>query len=142
MSILPTSGKVGFVCGAWDLLHVGHMALLRSCKDYCDYLYVGLHVDPSIERPGKNRPIQSMFERYSQLAVLGLITCIIPYETEADLLDLLALYRVDIRFLGTDYKDRDFTGKDFCLEYGIELKYIPRYHSFSSSELRRRIKSS
>ena len=131
----------GFTCGAWDLLHPGHLALLNYANQDSDQLIVGLHTDPSIERESKNKPIQSSFERYYQLASLSFIDQIIPYDTEQDLLNMLAILNCPNmkRFVGDDYNGRDFTGKQLCKDLGIEIVYLTRDHNFSSTELRKRI---
>lgn len=114
--------------------------MLKIEKSMCDYLKVALQVDPTIDRPGsKNKPIQSVYERYVQLQACKYVDEILVYETEADLLNLLMTQTISIRFLSEEYKDRDFTGKQFCIENGIELFYHPRKHIYSSSELRNRV---
>jgi glycerol-3-phosphate cytidylyltransferase len=132
--------KIGFNCSSFDLFHAGHVTMLKIEKQMCDYLIVALQVDPTIDRPGiKNKPVQSIYERYVQLQACRYVDEILVYETEADLLNLLKTQKIDIRFLGEEYKDRDFTGKQFCIEQGIELIYHPRTHQYSSSELRNRV---
>lgn len=132
--------KIGFNCSSFDLLHAGHVTMLKQEKDHCDYLKVALQVDPTIDRPGiKNKPIQSVYERFVQLQGCKYIDEILVYETEQDLLELLKSQTIHIRFLGEEYKHRDFTGKQYCIDNGIELFYHQRQHSFSSSELRDRV---
>jgi len=133
--------KIGFTCSAFDLLHPGHIAMLGECKEHCDYLIVGLQTNPSIDRPGvKNKPVQSTFERYVQLSPCRFVDEIIPYDTEKDLENLLATIRIDVRFLGEEYCNKNFTGKYICLERNIEIFYNEkRLHSFSSTELRTRM---
>jgi glycerol-3-phosphate cytidylyltransferase len=132
--------KIGFNCSSFDLFHAGHVTMLKIEKQMCDYLIVALQVDPTIDRPGiKNKPVQSIYERFVQLQACRYVDEILVYETEADLLNLLKTQKIDIRFLGEEYKDRDFTGKQFCIEQGIELIYHPRTHQYSSSELRTRV---
>jgi glycerol-3-phosphate cytidylyltransferase len=133
---------IGFTCSAFDLLHPGHLAMLEECKEYCDHLIVGLHTDPSIDRPGvKNKPVQSTFERYIQLNSCKFVDQIIPYDTEKDLKNLLATIKINIRFIGYEYIDKDYTGKDICFSRGIDIFYNEsRLHSFSSSEMRNRLK--
>jgi glycerol-3-phosphate cytidylyltransferase len=128
--------KVGFTCSAFDLLHAGHVQMLRDAKEQCDYLIVGLQVDPSLDRPEKNRPIQSVVERYTQLAAVKYVDEIIPYVTEGDLEDILTMYHIDVRILGEEYRDKEFTGKDICRKRDIELYFNKRDHRFSSSSLR------
>jgi glycerol-3-phosphate cytidylyltransferase len=131
-------GKVGFTCSAFDLLHAGHVSMLRDAKDQCDYLICGLQVDPS-GRKGKNKPIQTVVERYTQLKAVGYVDEIIPYGTEEDLEDILNMYNIDIRILGEEYRDQDFTGKDICRKRDIDLYFNKRDHRFSSSDLRIRV---
>lgn len=126
---------IGFTCGAFDLLHAGHIVMLEESRSQCDYLIVGLQTDPTIDRPEKNKPIQSVYERFVQLNAVKYIDNIIPYDTEESLIDLLKSQHIDIRFVGEDYRDRDFTGSDLP----IEVQYTSRQHSFSSSGLRKRI---
>ena len=131
--------KIGFNCSSFDLLHAGHVTMLKMERDLCDYLKVGLQVDPTIDRPGiKNKPIQSIYERYVQLQACKYIDEILVYSTEFDLLQLIMTQKIDIRFLSEEYLNRDFTGKDYCIKNGIELHYHKRGHVYSSSELRRR----
>ncbi len=131
--------KIGFTCSAFDLLHSGHVQMLREAKSQCDYLICGLQVDPSLDRPTKNKPAQTIVERYTQLAAVRYVDEIVPYVTENDLEDILAAYPIDIRILGDEYKDKDFTGRDICKKRGIELYFNKRDHRFSTSELRKRI---
>jgi len=131
--------KVGFTCSTFDLLHAGHVAMLREAKSVCDYLIVGLQVDPSKEREGKNKPVQTLVERYVQLSAIKYVDEIIPYESEKDLKDCLTTYQIDVRILGNEYKDKDFTGREICETLGIQLYFNNRNHRFSSSDLRTRI---
>lgn len=131
--------KVGFTCSAFDLLHSGHVSMLRNAREQCDYLIVGLQVDPSLDRPEKNKPIQTIVERYTQLKAIGYVDEIVPYTTEQDLVDILSMYHIDVRILGEEYKDKDFTGKDICKKRDIRLYFNERSHRFSSSELRKRV---
>lgn len=133
--------KIGFTCGAFDLFHAGHNILLRDAKEYCDYLIVGLQTDPTIDRPQKNKPVQTVYERYVQLKNCTWVDEIIPYETETDLLNVIATNKIDVRFLGADYIDKTFTGDQLCDAMGIEIIFLNRYHNFSSSELRKRIEN-
>jgi glycerol-3-phosphate cytidylyltransferase len=131
--------KIGFNCSSFDLLHAGHVTMLKMEKDLCDYLKVALQVDPTIDRPGiKNKPIQSIYERYVQLQGCKYVDEILVYSTEFDLLQLIMTQKIDIRFLSEEYLNRDFTGKDYCIKNGIELHYHKRGHIYSSSELRER----
>ena len=131
--------KTGITFSTFDLLHAGHIAMLAEAKSVCDYLICGLHVDPQIERPNKNKPIQSIVERYIQLSSVQYVDEIIPYNFEKDLHDILLTYPIDIRIIGADYKDVEFSGKDICLTKGIDIYYNERSHNFSSTELRQRI---
>lgn len=132
--------KIGFTCSTFDLLHSGHVQMLRNAKDQCDYLIVGLQTDPTIDRPDtKNKPIQSLVERYTQLSAIRYVDEIIPYESEKDLEDILSLYKLDVQILGDEYRDKDFTGKDIGRKRGIEYYFNDRSHRFSSSELRQRV---
>ena len=132
--------KVGITFSTFDLLHAGHIGMLREAKSNCDYLIVGLQSDPTIDRPDtKNKPVQTMVERYAQLNALKLVDEIVPYQTEQDVIDILELFQLDVRFLGEEYKLQDFTGKDVCQERGIALHFNKRDHRFSSSDLRKRV---
>lgn len=131
--------KTGITFSTFDLLHAGHIAMLAEAKSVCDYLICGLHVDPQVERPNKNQPIQSIVERYIQLSSVQYVDEIIPYNLEKDLHDILLTYPIDVRIIGADYKDTEFSGKDICLTKGIEIYYNERSHNFSSTELRQRI---
>jgi len=133
-------GKIGFTCSTFDLLHAGHVTMLEEAKRNCDYLIVGLQVDPTLDRPdSKNPPIQSIVERQIQLAAVKYVDEIVMYSTERDLEDLLLTLPINIRILGVEYKDKDFTGKKICKKRGIELLYNGRDHSFSSTSLRKRV---
>src|SRR6056300_868213 len=131
--------KVGFTCSTFDLLHAGHVQMLRDAKDQCDYLIVGLQFDPSIDRKEKNSPIQTIVERYTQLKAVSYVDEIVPYSTESDLEDILSLYPINVRILGEEYRDKDFTGKDICRKRDIDIHFNKRDHRFSSSDLRRRV---
>ena len=131
--------KVGFTCSTFDLLHAGHVIMLREAKEQCDYLICGLQVDPTIDRKEKNTPVQTIVERYTQLKAVGYVDEIIPYGTEQDLIDILTMYPINIRILGEEYRDKDFTGKNHCQGRGIEIYFNKRDHRFSSSDLRSRV---
>lgn len=126
---------VGFTCSTFDLLHAGHVLMLEECKGLCDVLIVGLQVDPSVDRTNKHRPVQSIYERWVQLRGCKYVDHIIPYSTEADLLNLLVTQPIDVRFVGLEYLNKDFTGKHL----GMDIRYNTRDHSWSSSELRERV---
>jgi len=132
--------KIGFNCSSFDLFHAGHVTMLKMEKELCDYLKVALQVDPTIDRPGsKNKPAQSIYERYVQLQACRYVDEILVYDTEQDLLNLIMTQTIDIRFLSDEYLNRDFTGKQYCITNGIELHYHKRQHTYSSSELRARV---
>lgn len=131
--------KVGFTCSTFDLLHAGHVMMLREAKSQCDYLIVGLQTDPSVDRPDKNKPIQTLVERYVQLDAIKYVDEIITYQSEQDLEDILNMFDIDVRILGEEYKDQTFTGRAICAKRGIELYYNKRDHRFSSSGLRERV---
>ena len=132
--------KIGFNCSSCDLFHAGHVTMMKMEKQLCDYLIVALQVDPTIDRPGvKNKPTLSVYERYVQLQGCRYVDEILVYETEADLLNLIQTQTIDIRFLSEEYKDRDFTGKQYCIDNGIELYFHLRRHQYSSTELRNRV---
>lgn len=135
------SKRIGFTCSAFDLLHAGHIAMLREAKDQCDYLIAGLQVDPTLDRPTKNQPCQTVVERYVQLSAVRYVDEIVPYVTEGDLEDILAMYPINIRILGEEYKDKDFTGRDICKKRGIELYFNKRDHRFSTTALRKLVHS-
>ena len=130
---------VGFTCSAFDLLHAGHVQMLRDAKEQCDYLMCGLQVDPTMDRPEKNQPIQTVVERYAQLKALRYVDEIIPYSTEADLEDILQMYHIDVRILGEEYRDGKFTGRAICAARDIDLYFNKRDHRFSTSDLRKRV---
>ena len=134
--------KIGFTWSTFDLLHAGHVQMLREAKEQCDHLICGLQIDPSIDRKEKNSPVQTLVERYTQLIALSYVDEIIPYQTEKDLEDILEMYHIDVRILGEEYKEKDFTGKDICKKRGIQLHFNKRDHRFSTSDLRERVKSS
>ena len=132
--------KVGIVFSAFDLFHAGHVAMLAEAKNHCDYLIAALQTDPTIDRPdSKNPPIQTIVERQIQLSTNRNVDEVVIYQTEKDLEDLLLILPVDVRILGVEYADKDFTGRDICNKRGIEIVFNGRDHSFSSSSLRRRV---
>ena len=133
---------VGITFSAFDLLHAGHVVMLREAKNHCDYLIAGIQTDPTIDRPdSKNKPVQSLVERYSQLSAVKYVDEISPYQTEQDLIDILSMYEIDVRILGDEYKEKDFTGKDICNKRGIDLYFNKRDHRFSTSDLRERVEN-
>lgn len=131
--------KVGITFSAFDLLHAGHIKMLEVAKSKCNYLIVGLQTDPTIDRPNKNKPTQSVVERYIQLKGCKFVDEIVPYATEQDLEDILQSFQIDIRIVGDEYMEKDFTGRKYCEEKGIEFFFNTRDHRFSSSSLRREV---
>ena len=132
-------GKIGFTCSTFDLLHAGHVTMLEEAKRHCDFLIVGLQNDPTLDRPEKNAPVQSIVERQIQLAAIKYVDEIVIYNTEQDLVDHLLTLPIDVRVLGDEYKTKDFTGKDIAKQRGSKIIYNGRDHSFSSSSLRKRV---
>lgn len=130
---------VGITFSTFDLLHAGHIAMLREAKEHCDYLICGIQVDPTVDREDKNKPVQTLVERWTQLQGVKYVDEIIPYETEKDLEDILKMYTIDIRIIGAEYKNKTFTGRATCAQRGIEVYYNRRDHRFSSSDLRERV---
>ena len=132
--------KIGITFSTFDLLHAGHIAMLAEVKNHCDYLIAGLQTDPTIDRPNtKNKPIQSIVERQITLSACRFVDEIVVYQTEKDLEDILLTLPIDVRILGIEYADKEFTGKNICEQRGIEIVYNGRDHSFSSSSLRKRV---
>ena len=131
--------KIGFTCSTFDLFHAGHIMMLKEAKSVCDHLIVGLQADPTIDRKEKNKPVQSIFERYVQLEACKYVDEIVVYGTEKELVDILLSYPINVRILGVEYMDKDFTGKKECAARGIELYFNNRQHSFSTTELRNRV---
>jgi glycerol-3-phosphate cytidylyltransferase len=132
--------KIGIVFSAFDMFHAGHVAMLSEAKNHCDYLICGLQTDPTIDRSDtKNKPIQSIVERQIQLAACRYVDEVVMYQTEQDLVDLLLILPLDVRVLGVEYQDKDYTGRNECYHRGIECIFNPRDHSFSSSSLRKRV---
>lgn len=128
--------KIGFTCSTFDLFHAGHIMMLKEARRQCDHLIVGLQSDPTIDRPEtKNKPVQSMFERFVQLDACKFVDEVIPYSTEKELLDILLSYPISVRIIGEEYEDKEFTGK----QLPIEIYYNKRRHSFSTTELRQRV---
>jgi glycerol-3-phosphate cytidylyltransferase len=131
--------KNGITFSAFDLLHAGHVKMLEDAKLHCDYLIVGLQTDPTLDRADKNKPTQSVVERYIQLKACKFVDEIVPYATEQDLEDILRSFDIQVRILGDEYSERDFTGRKYCEQKGIELYFNSRDHRFSSSSLRREV---
>ena len=132
--------KIGFNCSTFDLFHAGHVTMLKEEKRFCDYLIVAIQTDPTIDRPTtKNRPVQSIYERFSQVSACRYVDEVLVYSTEEDLMNMLKTQHINIRFLGDEYKTKPFTGKQWCLDNGVELHYHLREHPYSSSALRKRV---
>jgi len=132
--------KIGITFSSFDLFHPGHVLMLKEAKNQCDYLIVGLQLDPSIDRSNKNVPSQSIVERYIQLKGSKYVDEIIPYVLEQDVEDILRSIKIDVRIIGEEYKTVNFTGKEYCKEKGIEIYYNSREHRFSSTEIKTRLK--
>lgn len=131
--------RVGFTCSTFDLFHAGHIIMLKEAKEQCDYLVVGLQTDPTLDRREKNKPVQSIFERYVQLQACKYVDEIVVYATEKDLIDILLSYPITVRILGDEYEDKAFTGRQECITRGIKFYFNKREHTFSSTELRQRV---
>lgn len=131
--------KTGITASTFDLLHAGHVQMLREAKDQCEYLICALQIDPSLDRPEKNPPVQTIVERFIQLSAIQYVDEVIPYATEKDLEDILNMYDIDVRIIGEEYKKKTFTGRAICSKRGIEIYYNKRDHRFSSSDLRKRV---
>lgn len=127
--------RIGFTCSTFDLFHAGHVLMLEEARSQCDYLIVGLQTDPTIDRPTKNKPVQSITERYFQVRACRFVDEIIPYTTEEDLLNLLTSLPIDVRILGQEYEFAPFTGSNLNMEFYFNR----RAHTWSSSELRQRV---
>ena len=125
---------IGFTCSTFDLLHVGHILMLEEAKTQCDYLICGLQTDPSVDRPKKNSPIQSYYERFIQLSAVKYVDKIIPYTTEKELLTILQTNNIDVRILGDEYETKPFTGNNLNMGY----YFNKRTHNYSTTELRHR----
>ena len=131
--------RIGITFSQFDLLHAGHVAMLSEAKNHCDYLICWLQNNANWDRPEKNEPIQSIVERQISLSANRFVDEIIIYNTEKDLEDILLTLPVDVRILGVEYMEKDFTGRAICEKRGVELIYNSRDHSFSSSSLRKRV---
>ena len=131
--------KIGITFSAFDLLHAGHIKMLEEAKRQCDYLICALQTDPTLDRPEKNKPVQSVVERYIQLKGCRFVDEIVPYATEQDLVDILRSFKIDVRIIGDEYINQKFTGREYCEEKGIELYFNSRDHRFSSSGLRKEV---
>ena len=131
--------RIGLTASTFDLLHAGHVSMLREAKSQCDYLIAALQVDPSLDRSEKNPPVQTIVERQAQLHAVKYVDEVVVYCTERDLLDIINMYPIDVRILGEEYRLKDFTGKDECRNRGIQIYFNKRDHRFSSSDLRKRV---
>ena len=133
-------GRIGITCSTFDLLHAGHIVMLEEAKRHCDYLVAALQVDPTQDRDNKNKPIQTVVERQIQLAAVRFVDEIVVYNTEKELDDIFLTLPINVRIIGEEYKDKDFTAKKICYKRKIEIIYNKRDHSFSSTDLRKRTK--
>ena len=131
--------KVGITFSSFDLFHAGHVKMLEDAKEQCDYLICGLQTDPTLDRPEKNKPVQSVVERYIQLKGCKYVDEIVPYATEQDLEDILRSFNIDVRVIGDEYASKQFTGRKYCEQKGVTLFYNKREHRFSSSSLRKEV---
>jgi glycerol-3-phosphate cytidylyltransferase len=128
--------KIGFTCSTFDLFHAGHVMMLKEARTQCDYLIVGLQIDPTIDRPGiKNKPVQTVLERFIQVQACKFVDEIIPYATEKELMDILTSYPIDVRIIGEEYRDKQYTG----FNLPMSVYFNSRQHSFSTTELRQRV---
>jgi glycerol-3-phosphate cytidylyltransferase len=132
-----SSDRVGITASCFDLFHAGHVLMLQEAREQCDRLVVALQTDPTIDRPEKNKPVQSVFERWVQLEGCKYVDTIIPYTTEEDLLNILKSYDWDVRIIGSEYCGKEFTGHDL----DIEIYYNSRRHDFSTTNLRKKIEN-
>lgn len=131
--------KIGITCSSFDLFHAGHIKMLEEAKQHCDWLIVALQTDPTVDRPEKNKPIQSIVERYVQVEACKWVDQIVPYTTEKDLEDIFLSFNLDVRVIGSDYLDKQFTAKNICIDRNIKIIYNKRDHNWSSTNLRGRI---
>jgi glycerol-3-phosphate cytidylyltransferase len=136
---MSANKKIGITCSTFDLFHAGHVIMLEEAKRQCDYLIAAIQVDPTIDRKSKNKPVQSIIERQIQVSACKHVDEIIVYSTEKELEDIFMALPIDVRILGEEYKDTEYTGKDICMKRGIELHFNKRDHFFSSSDLRQRV---
>ena len=127
--------RVGFTCSCFDLFHAGHLMMLKESKTQCDHLIIGLQTDPTIDRPEKNKPVQSVLERFIQVQACRYVDEIIPYATEKELMDILTSFPIDVRIIGEEYRDKQFTG----YQLPMAVYFNSRQHSFSTTELRQRV---
>lgn len=130
--------RIGFTCSTFDLLHAGHILMLKEAKEQCNYLIVGIQTDPTVDRLEKNKPVQSFYERWIQINAVKYVDEVIPYTTEEELLTILQTNHIDVRIIGADYYGKRFTGDHLDT---IDIYYNNRNHNYSTSELRNRIKT-
>lgn len=130
---------VGITCSTFDLLHTGHILMLEECKKYCDYLICALQNDPTIDRETKNKPVQSLVERFIQVDAVKYVDKIIPYNTESELEEIFKSLDIDVRIIGSDYFNKEFTAKQICIDRGIKIVYNKRDHDYSTTSLRKKI---
>ena len=131
--------RIGLTCSTFDLFHSGFFFFLEEAKRQCDYLIAAIQVDPTLDRQTKNKPVQSIIERQIQVSACKHVDEIIVYSTEKELEDIFMALPIDVRILGEEYKDTEYTGKEICMKRGIELYFNKRDHFFSSSDLRQRV---
>jgi glycerol-3-phosphate cytidylyltransferase len=136
---MSANKKIGVTCSTFDLFHAGHVIMLEEAKRQCDYLIAAIQVDPTLDRETKNKPVQSIIERQIQVSACKHVDEIIVYSTEKELEDIFMALPIDVRILGEEYKDTEYTGKEICIKRGIELYFNKRDHFFSSSDLRQRV---
>lgn len=134
-----SKATVGITFSTFDLLHAGHVSMLREAKAQCDHLICGIQVDPSVDRKEKNKPVQTLVERYIQLSAVKYVDEIIPYQNELDVEDILKIFQIDVRIIGEEYKQDTFTGRAICASRGIDIYFNKRDHRFSTSDLRARV---
>ena len=135
----PRNNIVGITFSTFDFFHAGHVKMLEEAKSICDYLIVGLQLDPSIDREEKNKPVQSIIERYIQVSSCKYVDEVVPYIRETDLDEILRSFKIDIRIIGEEYRDKNFTGKEYCEANGIQLYFNRRDHNYSSSNIRKKL---
>lgn len=140
MKQVKAGNKIGITCSSFDLFHAGHIVMLEEAKRQCDWLIAAIQLDPTLDRSGiKNKPVQSIIERQIQVGACKFVDEVIVYSTEKELEDIFLTLTIDVRFLGEEYRDKDFTAKNICINRGIEIYYNKRDHYFSSTDLRTRV---
>ena len=131
---------VGITASTFDLFHAGHIVMLEEAKKQCDFLIAAIQTDPTIDRPGiKNKPVQSIIERQIQVSACKYVDDVIVYNTEKELEDILLTFPIDVRIMGEEYSDRNYTGKEICEKRNIKIYFNKRDHYFSSTDLRTRV---